>query len=53
MAINIEVEAYWSQIEAMFKLMDDAETELKCFQALRNQEKLAASHRVNYALGRS
>lgn len=37
----------WSQVEATFKLMDDAGTELKCFQALRNQEQLAASHRVN------
>ncbi|WOH03521.1 hypothetical protein DCAR_0622920 [Daucus carota subsp. sativus] len=37
----------WSQVEATFKLMDDAGTELNCFQALRNQEQLAASHRVN------
>lgn len=37
----------WSQIEATFKLMDDAETELHCLQALRNQEQLAASHRVH------
>ncbi|KAK1390138.1 Cell division cycle 5 [Heracleum sosnowskyi] len=37
----------WSQIEATLKLVDDAEIELKCFQDLRNREKLSASRRVN------
>uniref|UniRef100_A0A5B6YIA7 Putative cell division cycle 5-like protein n=1 Tax=Davidia involucrata TaxID=16924 RepID=A0A5B6YIA7_DAVIN len=37
----------WSQIEATFKQMDTAGTELECFQALKTQEQLAASHRVN------
>ncbi|KAK1401741.1 hypothetical protein POM88_001346 [Heracleum sosnowskyi] len=36
-----------SQIEATLKLVDDAEIVLKCFQDLRNQEKLSASSRVN------
>ncbi|KAJ6814223.1 cell division cycle 5-like protein [Iris pallida] len=37
----------WSQIEATFKQMDTAATELECFQALHKQELLAASLRVN------
>lgn len=37
----------WSQIEATFKQMDTAGTELECFQALRKQEQLAAAHRIN------
>lgn len=37
----------WSQIEATFKQMDTAGTELECFQALQKQEQLAASHRIN------
>lgn len=37
----------WSQIEATFKQMDTAATELECFQALQRQEQLAASHRIN------
>ncbi|GAA0182484.1 hypothetical protein LIER_30383 [Lithospermum erythrorhizon] len=37
----------WSQIEATFKQMDTAGTELECFQALQKQEHLAASHRIN------
>ncbi|KAK6915344.1 hypothetical protein RJ641_020461 [Dillenia turbinata] len=37
----------WSQIEATFKQMDTAGTELECFQALLKQEQLAASHRIN------
>lgn len=36
-----------SRVEATFKLMVDAGTELKCFQALSNQEQLAESHRVD------
>ncbi|KAA8544434.1 hypothetical protein F0562_022526 [Nyssa sinensis] len=36
----------WSQIEATFKQMDTAGTELECFQALQTQEQLAASHRI-------
>ncbi|KAK4284051.1 hypothetical protein QN277_000930 [Acacia crassicarpa] len=37
----------WPQIEATFKLMDTAATELECFQVLQKQEQLAASHRIN------
>ncbi|KAI8030927.1 Cell division cycle 5-like protein [Camellia lanceoleosa] len=37
----------WSQIEATFKQMDTAGTELECFQALQKQEQLSASHRIN------
>ncbi|XP_059665760.1 cell division cycle 5-like protein [Cornus florida] len=37
----------WSQIEATYKQMDTAGTELECFQALQKQELLAASHRIN------
>lgn len=37
----------WPQIEATFKQMDIAATELECFKALQNQEQLAASHRIN------
>ncbi|KAI4301965.1 hypothetical protein L6164_035195 [Bauhinia variegata] len=37
----------WPQIEATFKQMDTAATELECFQVLQNQEQLAASHRIN------
>lgn len=36
-----------SQSEATFKLMDYAGTQLKCSQALRNQEQLAIWYRVN------
>ncbi|KAJ7973552.1 Cell division cycle 5-related protein [Quillaja saponaria] len=37
----------WPQIEATFKQMDTAATELECFQALQKQEQQAASHRIN------
>ncbi|PIA36403.1 hypothetical protein AQUCO_03400352v1 [Aquilegia coerulea] len=37
----------WSQIEATFKQMNTAATELECFQALQKQEHYAASHRIN------
>jgi len=37
----------WPQIEATFKQMDIAATELECFKALQKQEQLAASHRIN------
>ncbi|XP_028799412.1 cell division cycle 5-like protein [Neltuma alba] len=37
----------WPQIEATFKQMDTAATELECFQVLQKQEQLAASHRIN------
>lgn len=37
----------WSQIEATFKQMDTAATELDCFQALQKQEVQAASYRVS------
>lgn len=37
----------WSQVESIYKQMDTAETELKCFQALQVQEQFAASNRIN------
>ena len=37
----------WPQIEATFKQMDTAATELECFRVLQKQEQLAASHRIN------
>ncbi|XP_027368039.1 cell division cycle 5-like protein isoform X2 [Abrus precatorius] len=37
----------WPQIEATFKQMDIAATELECFEALQKQEQVAASHRIN------
>ncbi|XP_031105240.1 cell division cycle 5-like protein isoform X5 [Ipomoea triloba] len=37
----------WSQIEATFKQMDTAGTELECFKVLQKQEQLAASNRIN------
>jgi len=37
----------WPQIEATFKQMDIAATELECFKALHKQEQLAASQRIN------
>lgn len=37
----------WSQVEATFKQMDTAGTEYECFQALKRQEQLAASNRIN------
>lgn len=40
----------WSQVEENFKLMVDAGKELRFFQALHNQEKLAESHRVDMLL---
>ncbi|KAF8394275.1 hypothetical protein HHK36_020482 [Tetracentron sinense] len=40
----------WSQIEATFKQMDTAGTELECFQALQKQECLAESYRINALL---
>ncbi|XAR64899.1 hypothetical protein NMG60_11008788 [Bertholletia excelsa] len=36
-----------AQIEATFKQMDTAGTELACFQALQKQEQVASSHRIN------
>ncbi|KAL6516114.1 Cell cycle serine/threonine-protein kinase cdc5/MSD2 [Orobanche gracilis] len=37
----------WTQVEASFKLMDTAGTELECFQALRKQEQISATHRIS------
>ncbi|KAI3458731.1 hypothetical protein Pfo_015394 [Paulownia fortunei] len=37
----------WTQIEATFKQMDTAGTELECFQALQKQEQLATTHRIS------
>lgn len=37
----------WAQVEATFKQMDTAGTELECFQALKKQEVLAATHRIS------
>ncbi|KAL8051501.1 hypothetical protein ABFX02_06G151100 [Erythranthe guttata] len=36
-----------AQIEAAFKQMDTAGTELECFQALQKQEQLSAAHRIS------
>ncbi|CAA6655237.1 unnamed protein product [Spirodela intermedia] len=36
-----------SQIEATFKQLDTAGTELECFQSLQKQEQFAAAYRVN------
>ncbi|KAJ4956333.1 hypothetical protein NE237_013116 [Protea cynaroides] len=36
----------WSQIEATYKQMDTASTEVECFQALQKQEQLAAANRI-------
>ncbi|KAI3470679.1 hypothetical protein Pfo_027342 [Paulownia fortunei] len=36
----------WTQIEATFKQMDTAGTELECFEALQKQEQLSATHRI-------
>ncbi|XP_043692881.1 cell division cycle 5-like protein, partial [Telopea speciosissima] len=41
---------FWSQIEATYKQMDTASTELECFQALQKQEQLAAANRINSLL---
>ncbi|XP_074569264.1 cell division cycle 5-like protein [Curcuma longa] len=40
-------EKLWSQVEATFKQMDTAATELKCFKVLQKQELVASSLRVN------
>ncbi|KAE9593526.1 hypothetical protein Lal_00036572 [Lupinus albus] len=45
------MKSLWPQIEATFKQMDVAATELECFQALQKQEQLAASHRINNVWG--
>lgn len=37
----------WPQIEATFKQMDTAATELQCFQVLQKQEQIASSYRIN------
>lgn len=37
----------WAQVEATFKQMDTAGTELECFQALKKQETLSATHRIS------
>ncbi|KAL8518249.1 hypothetical protein ACS0TY_009568 [Phlomoides rotata] len=37
----------WTQIEATFKQMDTAGTELECFQVLKQQEQVAATHRIS------
>lgn len=37
----------WSQIEATFKQMGTAATELECFQDLQKQELSAAAYRIN------
>ena len=36
-----------SQIEATYKQLDTAGTELECFQSLQKQEQLAAAHRIS------
>ncbi|XP_057794249.1 cell division cycle 5-like protein isoform X2 [Salvia miltiorrhiza] len=37
----------WAQVEATFKQMDTAGTELECFQALKKQETLSATYRIS------
>lgn len=37
----------WLQIEATFKQMETAGTELECFEALHRQEQSAAQHRIS------
>ncbi|KAL6574269.1 hypothetical protein OROHE_001173 [Orobanche hederae] len=37
----------WAQVEATFKQMDMAGTELEFFQALKKQETLSATHRIS------
>ncbi|KAH7683673.1 pre-mRNA-splicing factor CDC5/CEF1 protein [Dioscorea alata] len=37
----------WSQIEATYKQIDTARTEVECFRTLQKQEQVAGSHRVN------
>ena len=40
-------QSIWPQIEATFKQIDTAATELECFEALKKQEMSAASHRIS------
>ncbi|KAA0059737.1 cell division cycle 5-like protein [Cucumis melo var. makuwa] len=40
-------QSLWPQIEATFKQIDTAATELECFEALQKQELSAASHRIS------
>ena len=40
-------QSLWPQIEATFKQIDTAATELECFVALQKQEISAASHRIS------
>lgn len=40
-------QSLWPQIEATFKQIDTAATELECFEALQKQEISAASHRIS------
>ena len=40
-------QSLWPQIEATFKQIDTAATELECFEALQKQEMSAASHRIS------
>ncbi|CAJ1976277.1 unnamed protein product [Sphenostylis stenocarpa] len=41
-----EGKSLWPQVEATFKQMDIAATELECFKVLQKQEQLAASNRI-------
>lgn len=40
-------QSLWPQIEATFKQIDTAATELECFEVLQKQELSAASHRIS------
>ncbi|CAJ1976495.1 unnamed protein product [Sphenostylis stenocarpa] len=42
-----EGESLWPQVEATFKQMDIAATQLECFKVLQKQEQLAALNRIN------
>ncbi|KAG6438056.1 hypothetical protein SASPL_102990 [Salvia splendens] len=45
--IKMRCNKLWAQVEATFKQMDTAGTELECFQALSKQETLAATYRIS------
>lgn len=40
-------EKLWNQIHGTYNKLDTAGTELECFQALKKQEQLASSNRIN------
>ncbi|KAK6149712.1 hypothetical protein DH2020_017237 [Rehmannia glutinosa] len=44
---NMRAGKLWTQIEATFKQMDTAGTELECFEALQKQERVSATYRIS------